>query len=134
MISARQHHNPIELLSTIARRQDGRLTLRDKTQWSQGAARTVAGALGIAVGDVRVHNEFLGGGLGSGTKGVSSITGPGSGQPASRHRIALGSTMAGRVSALIYEVRIENARYRTYTDGLTDLPKFLYGAPNTLTS
>jgi CO/xanthine dehydrogenase Mo-binding subunit len=32
---------------------------------------------------------------------------------------------------LVYEVRIDNARYQTYTDGLTDLPQFLYGVPNT---
>ncbi|MEU8984607.1 molybdopterin cofactor-binding domain-containing protein [Streptomyces sp. NPDC048309] len=56
-------------------------------------------------------------------------------RPASRHRMALGSGTAGRVSALVYEVRIEkDARYQTYTDGLTDLPQFLYGVPNTRTA
>ncbi|MFF3705132.1 xanthine dehydrogenase family protein molybdopterin-binding subunit [Streptomyces phaeochromogenes] len=157
LTSARENHNPIELPSTIARWQDGRLTLWDKTQWSQGAARTVAGALGIAVSNVRVHNEFLGGGFGSGIQTYDHVTlaafaarevgspvkvvltrrqfyyGTGF-RPASRHRMALGSSTAGRVSALVYEVRIENARYQTYTDGLTDLPQFLYGVPNTRTA
>ncbi|WP_405957112.1 xanthine dehydrogenase family protein molybdopterin-binding subunit [Streptomyces phaeochromogenes] len=157
LTSARENHNPIELPSTIARWQDGRLTLWDKTQWSQGAARTVAGALGIAVGNVRVHNEFLGGGFGSGIQtydhvilaafAAREVGSPvkvvltrrqfyyGTGfRPASRHRIALGSSTAGRVSALIYDVRIENARYQTYTDGLTDLPQFLYSVPDTRTT
>jgi xanthine dehydrogenase YagR molybdenum-binding subunit len=157
LTSARENHNPIELPSTIARWQDGRLTLWDKTQWSQGAARTVAGALGIAVGDVRVHNEFLGGGFGSGIQTYDHVMlaafaarevgkpvkvvltrrqfyyGTGF-RPASRHRISLGSSTAGRVSALAYDVRIENARYQSYTDGLTDLPQFLYGVPNTRTA
>ncbi|MFI9763862.1 xanthine dehydrogenase family protein molybdopterin-binding subunit [Streptomyces sp. NPDC051963] len=154
---ARENHNPIELPSTIARWQGGRLTLWDKTQWVQGAARNVAGALGIAVGDVRVHAEFVGGGFGSGIQTYDHVIlaafaarevgrpvkvvltrrqfyyGTGF-RPASRHRMALGSSTAGRVGALVYEVRIENARYQTYTDGLTDLPQFLYGVPNTSTA
>ncbi|MFI0977713.1 xanthine dehydrogenase family protein molybdopterin-binding subunit [Streptomyces sp. NPDC021093] len=157
LTSARENHNPIELPSTIARWQGGRLTLWDKTQWSQGAARNVAGALGIPVGNVRVHNKFVGGGFGSGIQTYDHVIlaafaarevgkpvkvvltrrqfyyGTGF-RPASRHRMTLGSSTAGRLSALVYEVRIENARYRTYTDGLTDLPKFLYGVPHTRTA
>ncbi|WP_406351916.1 xanthine dehydrogenase family protein molybdopterin-binding subunit [Streptomyces sp. NBC_00658] len=153
---SRENHNPIELPSTIARWEGDRLTLWDKSQWVQGAARTVAGALGIPVGNVRVLSEFVGGGFGSAIRAYDHVTlaafaareagkpvkvvltrrqfyyGTGY-RPASRQRLALGANAAGRVDGLLYEVRTETCRYDEYEEGMTDLPKFLYGVPNTST-
>ncbi|MFJ3841720.1 xanthine dehydrogenase family protein molybdopterin-binding subunit [Streptomyces sp. NPDC090054] len=153
---SRENHNPIELPSTIARWEGGKLTLWDKSQWVQGAARTVAGALGIPVQDVRVHSEYVGGGFGSAIRaydhvilaafGARQAKQPvkivlsrrqfyyGTGyRPASRQRLALGAGKTGRIESLIYEVRTETSRYEQYEEGLTDLPKFLYGVPHTRT-
>ncbi|MFJ2826536.1 xanthine dehydrogenase family protein molybdopterin-binding subunit [Streptomyces sp. NPDC087263] len=154
---SRENHNPIELPSTIARWEGDRLTLWDKSQWVQGAARTVAGTLGIPVGNIRVLSEFVGGGFGSAIRAYDHVTlaafaarevgkpvkvvltrrqfyyGTGY-RPASRQRLALGANAAGRVDSLLYEVRTETCRYDAYEEGMTDLPKFLYGVPNTSTA
>ncbi|MGW9369617.1 xanthine dehydrogenase family protein molybdopterin-binding subunit [Streptomyces xanthophaeus] len=153
---SRENHNPIELPSTIARWEGDKLTLWDKSQWVQGAARTVAGALGIPAQDVRVHCEYVGGGFGSAIRAYDHVVlaafaarragrpvkvvlsrrqsyyGTGY-RPASRQRLALGAGATGRVESLIYEVRTETSRYEQYEEGLTDLPKFLYGVPHTRT-
>ncbi|RSS56921.1 xanthine dehydrogenase family protein molybdopterin-binding subunit [Streptomyces sp. WAC01280] len=153
---SRENHNPIELPSTIARWEGGKLTLWDKSQWVQGAARTVAGALGVPEQDVRVHCEYVGGGFGSAIRAYDHVvlaafaalrTGRpvkvvlsrrqfsyGTGyRPASRQRLALGAGRTGRIESLLYEVRTETSRYDAYEEGLTDLPKFLYGVPHTRT-
>lgn len=153
---SRENHNPIELPSTIARWEGAKLTLWDKSQWVQGAARTVAGALGVPAQDVRVHCEYVGGGFGSAIRAYDHVilaafaarqTGRpvkvvlsrrqfyyGTGyRPASRQRLALGAANTGRIESLIYEVRTETSRYEQYEEGLTDLPKFLYGVPHTRT-
>ncbi|MFD4322580.1 xanthine dehydrogenase family protein molybdopterin-binding subunit [Streptomyces sp. NPDC058548] len=153
---SRENHNPIELPSTIARWDGDKLTLWDKSQWVQGAARTVAGALGVPEQDVRVHCEYVGGGFGSAIRAYDHVilaafaarrTGRpvkvvlsrrqfyyGTGfRPASRQRLALGAGATGRIDSLIYEVRTETSRYEQYQEGLTDLPKFLYGVPHTRT-
>lgn len=70
---SRENHNPIELPSTIARWDGGKLTLWDKSQWVQGAARTVAGALGVPEQDVRVHCEYVGGGFGSAIRAYDHV-------------------------------------------------------------
>ncbi|MFZ3467970.1 xanthine dehydrogenase family protein molybdopterin-binding subunit [Streptomyces sp. 4.24] len=153
---SRENHNPIELPSTIARWDGGKLTLWDKSQWVQGAARTVAGALGIPEQDVRVHCEYVGGGFGSAIRAYDHVIlaafaarqagrpvkvvlsrrqfyyGTGY-RPASRQRLALGAGATGRIESLTYEVRTETSRYEQYEEGLTDLPKFLYGVPHTRT-
>ncbi|MFD9407056.1 xanthine dehydrogenase family protein molybdopterin-binding subunit [Streptomyces sp. NPDC059989] len=153
---SRENHNPIELPSTIARWEGDKLTLWDKSQWVQGAARSVAGALGISEQDVRVHCEYVGGGFGSAIRAYDHVVlaafaarharrpvkvvlsrrqsyyGTGY-RPASRQRLALGAGTTGRIESLIYEVRTETSRYEQYEEGLTDLPKFFYGVPHTRT-
>ncbi|MFJ8208231.1 xanthine dehydrogenase family protein molybdopterin-binding subunit [Streptomyces sp. NPDC096033] len=153
---SRENHNPIELPSTIARWDGGKLTLWDKSQWVQGVARTVAGALSIPVQDVRVHCEYVGGGFGSAIRAYDHVIlaafaarqagrpvklvlsrrqfyyGTGY-RPASRQRLALGADAKGRIKSLVYEARTETSRYEQYEEGLTDLPRFLYGVPHTRT-
>ncbi|MET8827471.1 xanthine dehydrogenase family protein molybdopterin-binding subunit [Streptomyces sp. NPDC004610] len=151
---SRENHNPIELPTTVAQWDGGRLTLWSKSQWVQGSMRTVASAFGVPVADVRVLCEFVGGGFGQVIRTYDHVvlaalaareTGRpvkvvltrrqcyyGTGyRPASRQRLALGSNASGRISSLIYEARTETSRYEAYVEGLTDLPKFLYGIPNT---
>lgn len=108
------------------------------------------------MGNVRVLSEFVGGGFGSAIRAYDHVTlaafaareagkpvkvvltrrqfyyGTGY-RPASRQRLALGANAAGRVDGLLYEVRTETCRYDEYEEGMTDLPKFLYGVPNTST-
>ncbi len=60
-------HNALELAATVAERDagTGTLLLHDSTQWVLGARRTVADALGLELGKVRVLCPYTGGGFGS---------------------------------------------------------------------
>jgi xanthine dehydrogenase YagR molybdenum-binding subunit len=51
---SREHHNPLELPSTIAQWDGDQLTLYDKTQWVHATAASVSSALGVPTGNVRV--------------------------------------------------------------------------------
>ncbi len=60
-----EHHNPMELLSTIAEWSGGKLTLHDKTQWVSNVQGYIALVFGIPEEDVQVICPFIGGAFGS---------------------------------------------------------------------
>jgi xanthine dehydrogenase YagR molybdenum-binding subunit len=60
-----EHHNPMELHTTVAAWDDGKLTLYDKTQWVDNVQNQVAVAFGIPKEDVHVVSPFVGGAFGS---------------------------------------------------------------------
>jgi xanthine dehydrogenase YagR molybdenum-binding subunit len=62
--TADRHHSPIETAATIASWEDGRLDLRDATQWVFGVRAVARRAFGLGRDGVRVRNEFVGGGFG----------------------------------------------------------------------
>lgn len=150
---ARQHHNPMELPSVIARWDGPKLTLWDKTQWVQGTAEYVAFCFGIDPADVRVISPFVGGAFGSGSRAwphevlaaqaarelgrpvklvltrPQMYTSIGY-RPASSQRLALGSTRDGRITAIIHEPRTETSRYEQHSDAIPELPRMLYDVPN----
>lgn len=150
---AREHHNAMELPSTIARWDGPKLTLWDKTQWVQGTAEYVAFCFGIDPADVRVISPFVGGAFGSGSRAwphevlaaqaarqlarpvklvltrKQMYTSIGY-RPASRQRLALGSTRDGRITSLIHESRTETSQYEQHSDAIPELPRMLYAAPN----
>jgi xanthine dehydrogenase YagR molybdenum-binding subunit len=149
----RHNHNPMELASTIASWDGDRVTLWDKTQWVLGTQRSVAGALGVPLGNVRVISPFVGGAFGSQGRtwqhqmlaafAAREVQRPvklvltrrqmyhGTGyRPTSRQRLAIGATAAGRITGLVHEARTETSRYASYEDRIADLPRFLYDSPN----
>ena len=60
-----QTHNPWEAHVTVAQWDGDSVTVYDSVQYPMGARRTIAGALGIAVEQVRVITEHVGGAFGS---------------------------------------------------------------------
>ncbi|MGH8139841.1 MAG: xanthine dehydrogenase family protein molybdopterin-binding subunit [Steroidobacteraceae bacterium] len=60
-----QTHNPIELFSTTAVWNDGRLTVYEPTQTIYGLRAEIARQLNLDVGDVRVVSPYVGGAFGS---------------------------------------------------------------------
>jgi xanthine dehydrogenase YagR molybdenum-binding subunit len=58
-------HYPIELASTIAFWEDGKLTIHDSTRWITGERKALAAYLGIPESDVRVLSPLVGGAFGS---------------------------------------------------------------------
>ncbi|MET1416705.1 xanthine dehydrogenase family protein molybdopterin-binding subunit [Roseibium sp. HPY-6] len=59
-----EHHNPIETSSTVAEWDGDSLVLYDATQGNTNSARYVAYAMGVGESNVRVVNQFVGGGFG----------------------------------------------------------------------
>src|SRR6185369_12468652 len=60
-----EHHNPMELLSTIAEWSNDKLTLHDKTQWVPNTQGYIATVFGLREDDVRVISPYVGGAFGS---------------------------------------------------------------------
>jgi xanthine dehydrogenase YagR molybdenum-binding subunit len=149
----RENHNPMELPATVAHWEGGKLTVWDKTQWVQGTANSLATALGVPPGDVRVISPFVGGAFGSAGQtwphqvlaafAARVIKRPvklslnrrqmysGIGyRPTSRQRLAVGATSDGKLVSMVHEARTETARYQAYEDSITANPRFLYDTPN----
>ncbi len=59
------HHNPIELVATIASWEDDRLTLHETTRWINGTRRAIACYLDMPEEKVRILAPFVGGSFGS---------------------------------------------------------------------
>jgi xanthine dehydrogenase YagR molybdenum-binding subunit len=149
----RNNHNPMELPSTVASWDGGRLTVCDKVQSISGAQQAYADAFGVPTEQVRVISPFVGGAFGSaGTtwphqllaafaarqmrrpvklvlsrKQIYSGIGY---RPTSRQRMAIGADRSGRISTIVHEAHTETSRYNAYEDNLMTAPRFLYLAPN----
>ena len=66
---ATEHHNPMEMhASTVEWHGDGKVTVYDKTQGSQGVQAYLASAFKLGKSNVRVVNAYIGGGFGSGLR------------------------------------------------------------------
>ncbi|WP_219214308.1 xanthine dehydrogenase family protein molybdopterin-binding subunit [Variovorax boronicumulans] len=63
--TATEHHNAIELYSTIAEWIDGRLVVHEPSQWLSGLRAYLAERFGIDQDQVRIISPFVGGGFGS---------------------------------------------------------------------
>jgi xanthine dehydrogenase YagR molybdenum-binding subunit len=150
---ARNNHNPMELPATIANWDGDRLTVWDKVQGINSAQEAFATAHGVPVDQVRVISPFVGGAFGSAGHtwphqllaafAARQLRRPvklvltrkqmynGIGyRPTSRQRLAIGADRSGRIGAMIHEGRTETARYDTYEDSLSGVPRFLYSCPN----
>ncbi|WBA43439.1 xanthine dehydrogenase family protein molybdopterin-binding subunit [Hymenobacter canadensis] len=69
-----QHHNPMELFSTTVEwRGEGQITAYDKTQGVFNVKNYLVGVFGLKKDDVRVVNEYMGGGFGSGLRPQYSV-------------------------------------------------------------
>ncbi|MFD8129954.1 xanthine dehydrogenase family protein molybdopterin-binding subunit [Streptomyces mirabilis] len=152
---ARNHHNPMEPHATIARWDDDRLTVWDKTQWVIGGTQTeLAAVFGIPPASVRVISPFVGGAFGSGLRTWPHVTvaalaaretgrpvkvvlsrrqqyfGTGF-RPAYEYQVRLGSASNGRVSAMIHAIRSETSTYEPYGEGgILPVGQHLYSTPN----
>lgn len=66
---APEHHNPMEMhATTVHWSTDGKTTVYDKTQGSQGVHAYLAHVFGLDKSKLRVVNQYVGGGFGSGLR------------------------------------------------------------------
>lgn len=149
-----QHHNPMELISTTASWEDGQLIVREGTQNTSAIKFGTAGALGLDPSAVEAVSPTTGGGFGQ--KNVLQLQSvlvsraalilgrpvklvmpraqlfhTASHRPASRHRIRLGATRDGRITAAHYESDQQNARYDRFLGSAhNETVSRLYGIEN----
>ena len=151
-----EHHNPMELLSTIAEWSNGKLTLHDKTQWVPNTQGYMAIVFGLKEADVRVISPFVGGAFGSSlrpwahpvvaalaaravrrpvklvVKRNQMFTSHGH-RPYTVQRVALGATREGRLSAIVHEGFAQTSLYEENTEALVNVSRMLYQSPNCIT-
>lgn len=126
-----QHHNPIELISTVALWFGGKLTIYESTQSADMSKGNVVAALGLNPADVEVKSAYIGGGFGQ--KGLpfqhtpmiaqaAMMTGKpvkyviprgqifhvAKYRPRTQHHVQLGCDTTGKFSAIRYDVVQEN--------------------------
>jgi xanthine dehydrogenase YagR molybdenum-binding subunit len=151
--TAPQHHNPIELIATVAEWKDGKLTVHEGTQNAEAVRHGLVAAMGLAPEQVEVISPSVGGGfgqkyamqmqtvlvavaaqrLGRKVKLVvprNQIFHDASFRPAIRQRIRLGANRAGRMVAAIHEVDAQTSRYDLFPAGYAEVSSRLYGINN----
>lgn len=145
-----QHHNPLELFSTTAVWEDGRLTVFEPSQNVNGWKHALARELGMDPARVRIVSRFVGGAFGS--KGpmtprtaIVALTARRVGRPVrcvvsraqgyttttyraeTRHRVRMGAGSDGRITAFSHEGWEVTSRPDAYLVDGTDTTARLYG-------
>jgi xanthine dehydrogenase YagR molybdenum-binding subunit len=151
--TAPQHHNPIELIATVAEWKDGKLTVHEGTQNAEGVRHGLVAALGLTPDRVEVISPFVGGGfgqkyalqmqtvltavaaqrLGRAVKLVvprAQIFHDASFRPAIRHRVRLGADGSGNMVAAIHEVDAQTSRHDLFPAQYAAVSSRLYGIKN----
>lgn len=149
-----EHHNPIELISTIAQWQGEQLTIYEPTQWVLGLQRAVATQLNIPLEKVRVRSEFVGGSFGckAGIWGHTTLAAIAARtlnrpvklvlsrkqmyssngcRPASVQQVRLGADREGRLTALLHNVKSQTSTTDDFAESpLTGTTQMLYACEN----
>ena len=148
-----QHHNPMELISTTASFEDGKLQIFEGTQVASAFAGGLAGMLGVEPDSLRGSSPYIGGGFGqkNGLQEQSALVAKAamilqrpvklvmprsqlfhtaSYRPRSRHRVRLAANTDGKLLAGLYHTDQQNSRYDGYNAIHNLNPPRMYGYPN----
>ncbi len=148
-----QHQNPLELLSTVAEWQDGRLVIHEGTQNAGAIKHGLAKQLGIDASVIEVISPQAGGGFGQKNSlqmhtvlaalAAKKLGRPvklvvtraqtfhdASFRPASTHRIRLGAEASGKIVAAIHESDQQTSRHDLFPSSFADMTARLYGIDN----
>jgi xanthine dehydrogenase YagR molybdenum-binding subunit len=146
-----EHNNPMEPHATTAVYADGQLTLFDSNQGGHPVRQAVAGALGLAVEQVRVISAHVGGGFGS--KGLprpnvilAAMIAIQLGRPVRvvltrRHqfslvgyrtptiqRVRLGADADGRLRSIDHDAVVQTARHVEFVEQVVVATRVMYAA------
>jgi xanthine dehydrogenase YagR molybdenum-binding subunit len=149
-----EHHNPIELVSTIAHWQGEQLTIYEPVQWVFDLQRDLAIQLNIPQDQVRVRSEFVGGSFGckGGSRGHTVVTAiaarsldrpvklvlsrkqmytSNGSRPATVQRVRIGADRDGRLTALLQNVKSNTSTSDEVAEPpVTGTTQMLYACPN----
>ena len=150
---ATEHHNPMEMhASTVEWHGDGRVTVYDKTQGSQGVQAYLASAFKLGKSNVRVVNAYVGGGFGSGLRPQWQVQLATMGaillersvrvvmtreqmfyhahRPECVYRIKLGAEHTGKLSAMIGDATTSTSRFENNMEDIVTWGMMAYDTPN----
>lgn len=150
-----QHHNTLELFTTVAMWDGPRLTIWESSQNVWGFKNGLAEQLGVAADDIRVVSPYVGGAFGSRGSltqrtALVALAAQRIGRPVklevtraqgftiatyraeTRHRVQLGASGDGRLTALRHEGWEVSSRPDNYSVSGTDASTRLYACPNVL--
>jgi xanthine dehydrogenase YagR molybdenum-binding subunit len=148
-----QHHNPIELFTTVCAWSGGKLTVWESSQNVWGAKNGVAEQLGISPDDVRFVSPYIGGAFGSRgsltqrtalvalaakrlNRPVKLVPTRAQGftiatyRAPTQHRVRLAAEPDGQLTALIHEASELTSRPDSYMVAGTDASTRVYACPN----
>lgn len=148
-----QHHNGLELLSTVAEWKDGSLLIHEGTQAAGRVRHALANQLGIPMEMVRAVAPYLGGGFGQRTGQtfntvLAALAARRIGRPvklivpradvfhmvhfrpASRHRIRLGARDDGTITSLVHDAHAQTSRHDLMPFWGPEVSSRMYGIPN----
>ena len=147
------HHNPIELLATIAEwsydGDDDRLVIHDTTRAVDMLRDVCASSFGLPAGNVTVISKFIGGAFGSKAWSYHNpllaamaarrtgravkvewrrqqVYAVGGHRPATDQTISIGATADGHVLALQHDARTHTARVSGYTENSARMTCMMY--------
>jgi xanthine dehydrogenase YagR molybdenum-binding subunit len=150
---ATEHHNPMEMhASTVEWHGDGKITVYDKTQGSQGVQAYLASALGLGKKNVRVVNAYVGGGFGSGLRPqwqvqVATMAAillersvrvvmtraqmfTHAHRPECTYAIKLGAEHTGKLTAIIGDATTSTSRFESNMEDIVTWGMMNYASPN----
>ncbi|WP_207802803.1 xanthine dehydrogenase family protein molybdopterin-binding subunit [Roseicella frigidaeris] len=148
-----QHHNPIELFTTTAQWEDGRLTVFEGSQYVHGLKNGLAAQLGLDPAMVRVESPYIGGAFGSRgsltqrtaliavaarrlNRPVKLVATRDQGftiasyRAETRQHVKLGADTDGRLVALVHEGTEVTSRPDPYKVAGTQTTSRIYACPN----
>jgi xanthine dehydrogenase YagR molybdenum-binding subunit len=148
-----QHHNPIELFSTAAAWDGGKLTIWESSQNVWGLKNGLAEQLNMSPDDIRVVSPYVGGAFGSRGSltqrtALVAFAARKTGRPVklvatreqgftiatyraeTRHHMQLGAAADGKLVALSHEAWEVTSRPDDYSVAGTDASTRLYACPN----
>lgn len=148
-----QHHNAMELLSTVAEWQGDQLVVHEGTQSAQALCQGLAIQLNIDAAKVRVMSPYAGGGFGQRNSiathtVLAAVAARRVGRPvklvvprdqifhavhfrpAVRHRVRMGATADGKFLAAVHEMRVQTSRFDLMPFTGAETTSRMYGFAN----
>jgi len=151
---ATEVHNPMELHAIIAL-WDGedRVTVYDKTQGVKSTQHSIADAFKLEEKNVQVNSHFVGGAFGSALRtwpheiaaimGAKKVNRPVKlmltrnqmftlvgYRPLTIQKMGLGATKDGKLVGITHESYSQTSVYEEFSEGSTNVSRFLYASPN----
>jgi xanthine dehydrogenase YagR molybdenum-binding subunit len=147
------HHNPMEMhASTVVWHGDGTITVYDKTQGPQNVQAYLAAIFGFRAKNIRVMNQFVGGGFGSGLRPQYNVYLATLAakmlersvrvvltrqqmfthvhRPEATHTVKIGAAADGKLNAIIQDATTATSRFENYMEDVVIWGMINYACPN----